>query len=190
MRRLSIPFVLPLLMGVLLLLLSACQNDAITPTPTPGTAPEAPVATTVVSTDTTTVNPLEITPTGDAGMVIGRVISISTTLPMMNTPIYLAEVFRDPNGSEEGAFVLNSAASPGAITDNDGAFVHTNVKPGEYVIVVGDPYFDYKVIENPDTLKAQTYFVQAGQVTQVGELRVTLASPNFIPLQTPTALTP
>jgi hypothetical protein len=170
MRPLTIPFLLPLLMGVFLLVaLSACQSNTPVVTPTPN----AP-AVTVESTLPSAVNPLEITPSNDMGMVIGRAISISTTLPMTQTTVYLAEVFRDPAGGEEGAFVLNSAASPGAITDNEGNFFHTNVKPGEYVLVVGDPYFEYEVIENPDTQEAQTYFVEAGQVTQVGDLQVPL----------------
>jgi hypothetical protein len=171
MRRFSIPFLLPVFMGVLLLALVACQTNNPESAPTPTPAPDGGEPPVVA----TTINPLEITPSNDAGMVVGRVVSISTTLPLSQTPVYLAEVFRDPNGSEEGAFVFNSAASPGAITDGEGNFVHMNVKPAEYVIFVGDPHFEYQVIQNPDTQKAQLYFVEAGRVTQVGELRVPLA---------------
>ncbi len=68
--------------------------------------------------------------------------------------------------------VLNTASSPMNTTDVDGYFIIPQVPPGEFVVVVGDPYEKHEIIENPDTRMAQTYFVEAGRVTEIGELNV------------------
>jgi len=40
------------------------------------------------------------------------------------------------------------------------------------VMVVGDPYEVHEIIEDPATQMAQFFFVEKGQVTEVGEIQV------------------
>lgn len=106
----------------------------------------------------------------DTGGVIGRVLSITDSHPLADTPVWLAQVTRGEG--EDGAYVLNSAQSPANVTDPTGQFLITNAPPAEYVIIVGDPYGAYEVIKDPETTKAATYFVEQGNITRVGDLIV------------------
>jgi hypothetical protein len=103
----------------------------------------------------------------------GKVISTITKAPLPKTDVRLADVFRKSEGSDEGAFVLNGAFSPGAVTDEQGIFVINNVDVKEYVIVIGDPYGKYKVIAN-EKGSARIYETQPDQVMDLGELHVDL----------------
>lgn len=104
--------------------------------------------------------------------VIGRVISEKTGQPLAHITVRLAEVVRQGN---EGAFVLDTAFSPGDITDDQGYFRFDNVDAKEYVIVVGDVYTVYKIIPEPSG-KARVWKAEPDQVLDVGELRVDLES--------------
>jgi hypothetical protein len=119
-------------------------------------------------------NPL-VTPPAEPeeGMatVTGRVISEDSGLPLSDTIIRLAEVVRQ---EEEAAYVLDVAFSPGADSDGEGFFIFENVDPIEYVIIVGDPYENYKVIVAEDG-KAKTWTTVDGQILNVGELIVDLS---------------
>lgn len=105
--------------------------------------------------------------------VVGRLISIETGEPLVNTVVRLAEVYyADENHSpESGVYVLDNAFSPSATTDENGFFVFTNVEPRDYVIIVGDIYVKYAVISHPDgTPKVWT--VSPDQITNLGEIQV------------------
>ena len=104
-------------------------------------------------------------------MVIGRVISEKTGQPLTHTTVRLAEVVRQGN---EGAFVLDTAFSPGDITDDQGYFRFENVDAKEYVIVIGDVYNAYQIISEPSG-KARVWKAEPDQVLDVGELRVVLS---------------
>ena len=147
-------------------MLIACQSGAATPDPTVAPASETTTPSTTTGGDGIAV-PIE--PDEESGVVRGRIISILTTQPLSNTVVALAQVTRQ---GEEGAFVYNTAFSPMNVTDIDGYFIIPNVPPGEFVMVVGDPYELHEIIANPETDTAQTYFVEAGRVTEVGELQV------------------
>jgi hypothetical protein len=162
MQRTLIFFVMVLLTVMLI----ACQSDPITPEPT--TAPDTSVVTPEPNgEDDFIVDPLQMD--DETGVARGRVISAVTNEPLAGTVVALAQVTRQ---GEEGAFVLNTASSPMNTTDVDGYFIIPQIPPGEFVIVVGDPYGVNTIIENPDTQMAQTYFVEQGRVTEVGELVV------------------
>lgn len=143
----------------------ACQSGAETPAP----QPTAVVENTAVVSDGGDGVALPIEPDEDSGVVRGRIISVLTTQPLSNTVVALAQVTRQ---GDDGAFVLNTASSPMNISDVEGYFIIPNVPPGEFVMVVGDPYAANQIIENPDTQMAQTYFVEQGRVTEVGEIQV------------------
>lgn len=143
----------------------ACQSGAETPAP----QPTAVVENTAVVSDGGDGVVFPIEPDEDSGVVRGRIISVLTTQPLSNTVVALAQVTRQ---GDDGAFVLNTASSPMNISDVEGYFIIPNVPPGEFVMVVGDPYAANQIIENPDTQMAQTYFVEQGRVTEVGEIQV------------------
>jgi hypothetical protein len=86
--------------------------------------------------------------------------------------VRLAEVARQ---GDEGAFVLDTAFSPGDITDDTGHFRFDNVDAKEYVIVVGDVYSVYKIIAEPSG-QARVWKAEPDQILDVGELRVDLGS--------------
>lgn len=119
------------------------------------------------------VSPLQ--PEAGKATIIGRVISRSTESPFVNVPVRLAEVYRQEGGEEnEGAFVLDDAFSPGALTDEYGRFIFKNVEPKEYVIVVGNVSASaYEIIPDPSG-RARVWDIPADQVFDVGDLRVEL----------------
>jgi len=103
---------------------------------------------------------------------MGRLISASNGAPLGNTVIRLARVFWNQDHTE-GVYVLEGARSPSSITDRDGFFVFTNVKPADYVIVVGDVYGHYAVISNPDGT-AKIFSIEEGKIVDIGQIRVKL----------------
>ena len=137
---------------ILLLLVTACGRQPAptiigVPTPTPIPRPEPGKA-----------------------MVTGKLFSTTSDKPLPNTVVWLAEVVRQ---GEQGAYVLDSVFSPGVYADENGIFVISNVGPGEYVIVVGDPESRHEIIAESSG-KAKVWNIPADQIYNVGELKVIL----------------
>jgi hypothetical protein len=137
---------------LLSLTLSACAQPAINaPTATP-TKVQLPA------------------PQSGKATLIGKVISLRDGLPIANTVVRLAEVYRQ---GDEGAFVLDGAYSPGDITDEMGSFAIENVDAKEYVIVVGDVYDKYQIIADPND-DAKVFLAVENEILDIGELEVDL----------------
>jgi hypothetical protein len=102
-------------------------------------------------------------------MVTGKVISTISNQPL-KTAVWLAEVVRQ---GEQGAYVLDTASSPAIYTDENGIFLISNIIPGEYVLVVGDPESRYEIITESSG-KVKVWNIPADQIYDVGELKVTL----------------
>lgn len=149
---------------VLILILAACAQPT---TVAPTNSVASP--TSVVPTDSTTEPQISTPETGKATL-IGKVVSLRDGLPMPNTIVRLAEVYRQ---GDEGAFVLDGAYSPGDITDEQGSFAIENVDVKEYVIVVGDVYDKYQIIGEPNNA-AKVFQAVADEILDVGELQVDL----------------
>lgn len=75
--------------------------------------------------------------------VYGKVLSEEGE-PQAEITVRLATVFR--NEDQSGAYVLDEASSPSAVSGENGEFFFENIEPGEYVIFVGALYSDYKII--------------------------------------------
>jgi hypothetical protein len=137
-----------------------------------GCQPQQPAIKT--SQATTAPTPMETMETLDANMggVTGRAMSNITNQPLGNTIVRLAEVVRQ---NDQAAFVLDTAFSPGTISDENGNFTIMNVPAQEYVIVVGNVeiYQGYEILQDASG-KANTYTVTAGEILDVGDLRVNL----------------
>lgn len=133
---------------ICLLLITGCQSSQpIKPTPTP-----APTSI-----------PL---PEADKATVKGQIVSEKDRSPIQDTVVRLAAVYRQ---GEEGAYVLDSANSPGAFTDQEGRFVITNIPPGEFVLVIGDPMSSYTVISDADG-KVKTWAAAANQILDLEQI--------------------
>jgi hypothetical protein len=151
-----------------LLFLSSCSqassptiNPKVLVTPTPPPQPESGKASI----------------TGQVKHVDGYVIS--------NTIIRLAVVARGAGG-KGGAYILDLANSPGTVTDQNGYFNIQNIAAGEYVIVIGDVETSgiYEIIKSEDGT-AKVWNFPADQVTDVGELIITVILPTPYPTAIP-----
>lgn len=125
----------------------------------------------VVNTPTVeSTEPLMAKPENGKATLVGKVISLTDGMPIPDTVVRLAEVYRQ---GDEGAFVLDGAYSPGDITDEQGRFVIENIDVKEYVIVVGDVYDKYQIIADPDD-NAKVFQAIKDEILDVGELEVDL----------------
>ncbi len=121
--------------------------------------------------------PLEVAgtpiPTPQAGkaVAIGQVLSETTGNPLGDTIIRLAEVYRQGG---EGAFVLDGARSPGAITDDQGRFLIPDIEPVEYVVIVGDVFGEYVILAQPSG-EARVWTAEENAVLDLGVLEADLA---------------
>jgi hypothetical protein len=105
--------------------------------------------------------------------------------PFAEVIVRLAEVERGIEG-RGGAYILDIARSPAAITDGNGYFSIENIKAGEYVIVVGDIDITgiYEIIQESDG-KAKVWNFPADQVTNIGTLQVSIVMPTPLPTPEP-----
>jgi hypothetical protein len=116
-------------------------------------------------------------PQPEAGkvMVVGSVVSRETGEPLADTAVRLAEIYRN-EGEGEDNFALDAALSPGALTNEQGSFMFSNI--GEYVIIVGNvegvEAEAYEIIANPDG-SGRVVNAEADQIVDIGELEVTLS---------------
>lgn len=127
----------------------------------------------------------DITVSGSESAVVGRVVSTADLgrNPLPKTEVRLASVFWNDDKSD-GAFVVDATSGPTAITDQNGAFAFEELRPTDYVLVVGDLFGQHVILSKPDG-SAKIYSVTAGQVLDVGDIEVDLAS---APILTPVAV--
>ncbi len=116
----------------------------------------------------------KITLTPSMTALVGQVNSTAGggKKPLSDTVVRLAEVYWNA-AKTDGAYVVDGARSPSAITNKDGQFSFVNIKPGDYAIVVGD-LIGYNVVIKQDNGKAKIYTCVSGQILDVGELDVNL----------------
>jgi hypothetical protein len=112
-------------------------------------------------------------PNSGKATVTGTVLHSNSGNPIQNIEVRLAEVAR--NGIE-GAYFLDTANSPGSVTNELGQFVMPNIAAREYVIVIGDPYGKNKVIPDRATNKAQVVDIKPDKISDIGVIRVELES--------------
>lgn len=152
MKRILTVVALALFLPVILL--AACGGATPAPTGQPVSGPPTPG-----------------TPQPGKSTVTGRALALDTGHPLTNTVVRLAEVLHLPPDAD--TFMLNDATSPGAYSDDQGYFVIANVDPKDFVIIIGDINMSYAIATaEPD--KAKVWKLTAGQVTDVGDLRVVM----------------
>jgi hypothetical protein len=144
---------------VLVFLLSSCQTPS--------------VAITALSTkEAKTPNDMP-TPENGTSSVSGWVIQSANGKPYGNGYVNLAKVYRNKSLPTDGAFVLDSAHSPGTPTKQDGTFLFMNVKPGEYVFVIGTPDGQTEVYLGADG-KPKVWKVDTSSTLDMGEIKTSL----------------
>ncbi|MFZ5917805.1 MAG: hypothetical protein ACOYZ7_12770 [Chloroflexota bacterium] len=164
-------------MMILFFLLTACSS---TPGPavTENVSPlglVSPVATsqpapTPVSSRVT----VRVTPLPAKSALTGQVISaVGGSGPLVETVVRLARVFWNEQKTD-GAFSLEVASSPSAVTDAAGAFFFANVEPADYVIVIGDLEGEHVILSNPDG-SARIFTAEPNKIVDVGKLEVRLS---------------
>ena len=68
--------------------------------------------------------------------------------PLDQITVRLAKVYQDEK--HEGAFVLDDANSPLAVTDKNGEYYFIDLHPGEYVMFIGEISDRYEIISDDD----------------------------------------
>jgi hypothetical protein len=163
MKRIVFP-----LFGLLLILMTACStsnptsiNPEVLVTVTPPPPPQTGMAT-----------------------ITGRVMQ-TQGYAMADTIVRLADVARGAEG-RGGAYILDTAHSPGTRTDKDGFFLFENVKAGEYVIVIGDVEDTgvYEIVKETNG-QAKVWNLPVDKVTDVGVLTVSFVNPTPNPTSAP-----
>lgn len=157
-----------IIISIIVIFLAGCQA---TPSVEAEATPLASAGESQVTLQAPEPTPLGQPETGKA-TVTGQVFSLKTNAPLGNTVVRLAEVHRE---GERGAFLLDTAFSPGDITDEQGYFIFENVEPGEFVLVVGnvEVYKGYVIIPE-ESGKPRVYEFEAGKIQDLGELTVDL----------------
>jgi hypothetical protein len=154
---------LPILILLPVLILAACSLTT-SATEAPKVAPPNPT-----ETEAPAVTPPS-PPEKDKATVIGRAVDKDTQAPLANTIIRLAEVYGE---GQDGAYVLDAYFSPGATTDANGYFIMENVPAIGYVVVVGDVFDVYKVIQT-EKGTPKVWTTTPGEVLDLGTLPVSL----------------
>ncbi len=131
----------------LAVLLSGC-SPAVSSAPAPSVAP----------------------PAAGTATITGRVVSNTDRAPIGHVLVRLAPLFTNPD-TQEKAFALDLAQAPVATSDEQGYFAIADVKPAEYVIVIGDHFGVYDIVADSDG-KARGYELKADNILNAGILPV------------------
>jgi hypothetical protein len=117
---------------------------------------------------TTSISTPNVTFTQDPSMgyVLGKLLNKNTPIP--NISLYLAEVITDSTGKQQVAG-LDPRNSPNTITDEQGNFVFTQLKPGSYALIL-DIVTNQFLLNYPNTEKPIILQVEAGKENNLGDL--------------------
>ncbi|MDD5370841.1 MAG: hypothetical protein PHQ40_17300 [Anaerolineaceae bacterium] len=100
--------------------------------------------------------------------VVGILVSEQGNKPFSETIVRLAEVYYQ---GDKGAYALDVANSPGAITDKNGYFIFPNIVARKYVFVVGDPMGSYLIYQDKQGT-AVVWDATADKVLDLGTIKV------------------
>lgn len=113
-------------------------TNAITVSDVPSTAMSANQAQAVTPPPVPTSQP-------GTGTVTGRLVSLTTGAPLNNEVVRLGEVtchdgVKSENKRAECVWLLSNAFGPSTFTDQNGYFAFNDLKPMDYVVIIGDMY--------------------------------------------------
>lgn len=166
-----------------LLILLVAGSFGCSEEPTPERMTESPLATTSpLPTPTRSLTeasspsePTSIpTPTSSKGAITGRFVDYQSGEPGPEIVLYLGELSPvDLDGEETHIVSMNPDSSPSAATDKGGYFAFQEVEPGTYAIVMWTPGNSW-VVSDPDTNLDILVTVEAGEITDLGEIETNL----------------
>lgn len=117
--------------------------------------------------------PVSVVPTPDpnSATVTGRLVRVEDGTAVVGVVAFLEQTTED----HEVPRVLYAPPNdqPRAKTDEQGDFVISGVPADEYVVILYSPPFALQVITQPDGDQPLLINAQAGEVTDVGTVRVT-----------------
>ena len=88
--------------------------------------------------------------------------------PIDSIVVFFPEVYYG-DSNQDGAFVLNTSASPSALTDPEGWFCTKDIAAGDYVLVIGSPDSEYEIYSE-DGVKAIVWSAVEGETLDIGEI--------------------
>ena len=139
--------------------------DTATPTESPLATPATTVLDSPVPTPEVAFVPTPLPEPGEGlGSVTGRLIDRETGDTITGLAVYLASI--GPN-----TIMIQQNSSPHVIPDAEGYFALLDVEPKEYAIVLWTPH-NSLVVTTPDDESTFVLQVEAGKITDVGELLV------------------
>lgn len=136
-------------------------------TPLSGTSPLVPPGEAFVPT------PIP-QPASDQGSVTGRLVDYLSGKPALPMVIYLGTL--SPlkiEGTESHLVQMQPGSSPDAEVDEHGYFAFVDIQPGVYAMVAWTPVNSW-VISDPATELDILVTIEAGKITELGELAVDL----------------
>lgn len=154
---------------VVLVLVTACATK-ITPSPVVSPVIPEPTASPLVATPT--ITPLVLpTPEEGKGNVHGWLSPGSLPLSLLETELYLGDIFSSDDGSFS-VYYFDRTVHPKArwIDAISGEFLFENVKPGEYALILWWDVSGYVAVHNALTGKDIKVEVVPGQITELGLL--------------------
>ena len=119
---------------------------------------------------------VDVEPTADSAVVVGRLVSLTTNEPLADRVVRLPEVYCPDGITEEQKrdecfWALDDAFTPGDITDEDGIFIIEGVEPRDYVLMIGDVMTRYTVIED-NAERPIIWMPAANDILEVGQIAV------------------
>ena len=125
------------------------------------------------------ISPLAAPPAvPDAGKssIAGRLIDVTTGLPLVNRNLSLPAVLCAPGVAEADKreqcfYMIDEAFDPSTLTDAEGRFIFHNVPAGEYVLMVGNLMTEYTILTD-ELSRPLIWKAVADQVLEIGDLVV------------------
>ncbi len=109
-------------------------------------------------------------PASGKAVFTGVVISEKTGKPYQNCLVRLAEIFG--TGENQG-YAYDAAQSPGAMTDQNGAFIIPDITPKSYVFILLDPNnFDHYVVAHDPSMHGNIYTAEANKTLDMGVISI------------------
>jgi protocatechuate 3,4-dioxygenase beta subunit len=110
-------------------------------------------------------------PAAGTAIVTGRIVSVNTGKPYSDVYVWLADIYRNADGG--GAYALDTSSTINTTTDSDGNYIFKDIKPGEYVLVFGDPMTNYFIVSD-ENHKPQVWTAEGDKILEVGTLKIDL----------------
>ena len=129
----------------------------------------------VTEVNNTQTSPVETEPTETKFSILqngmtrfcGKIVN-QDGIPIDSIVVFFPEVYYG-DSNQNGAFVLNTSASPSALTDSQGRFCTKDIAAGDYVLVIGSPDSEYEIYSEDGT-KAIVWSAIEGETLDIGEI--------------------